>query len=142
MTPTGLLFAIVAAASGIGFIASLAKPVWFRFNGGVPRRWKIGATWLLLAAISSLGALAQRHTGVAQEPQATTPTEATEATSDISFETFPDRAMSPQETPREVDVPTDAAKPAEDTADTVIDVVPPPPPPALSLPPVPSRRHK
>ncbi len=135
MTATGLLFAVVGAVSGIGFVASLARPVWFRFNGGVPRRWKIGATWLVLVAVSTLGALAQRNAGAVREPQANAPTESTESASDISFETFPGHAVSLPE----VDVPMDAAKPAEETLDTLIDVAPPPPPPPL--PAVPSRRH-
>lgn len=138
MTDTGLLFAAVGLASCIGLLASLAKPVWFRFNGAVPRRWKIGVMWLLLVAICALGTLAQRNVAGKRGIATDVPTTSTEPASDITVEAFPGQAVAVPAPPS--DGLMDAAKPADEAVDTLIDVAPPPPPPPL--PPVPSRRQK
>lgn len=139
MTATGLLFAAVGMVSCIGLVASIAKPAWFRFNGAVPRRWTIGATWLLLAGICALGTLAQRN-AVRIDPQATTPATSSDPASDLVIDMFPGEAVLADPPPPTVqtDGLTDAAKPADEAIDTVIDVAPPPPP--APPPPAPARR--
>ncbi len=139
MTSTGLLFAAVGMVSCIGLVASIAKPAWFRFNGTVPRRWTIGATWLLLAGVCVLGTLAQRN--VARiDPQATTPATSSDPASDMVIDMFPGQAVmaDPPHPSVQTDGLMDAARPAEEPIDTLIDVAPPPPP--SPPPPAPTRR--
>lgn len=133
MTPTALLFAATGMLSIAGLLASLAKPVWFRFNGATPRRWTIGAVWLLIAVFCAVCAAVQMNVG----PPTYTPS-TTSSTSDLSLEISTESSpvlMVPQV---DIDVPMDAARPTQELA---TDVVPAPPPEAPS--PVPrSRRLK
>lgn len=137
MTSTGLLFATVFMASCIGLVASLAKPVWFRFNGAVPRRWKIGVMWLVLAAICALGTLGQSNIRLVGGTETTEPVTSTESAPDILIERFPGQAV----TTEQIDVPMDAAKPADENTEIVTDVTPPPPLLQLPTPPSPTRRQ-
>lgn len=74
MAMKGLLFAFAGQACVLGLIASAARPQWFRINGAVPSRWKIGGAWFLLALVCAIGALASGF-----EPERS-PTETVETT--------------------------------------------------------------
>ncbi|MGJ7546647.1 hypothetical protein [Variovorax sp. LT1R16] len=54
----GLLFAIAGQICVLGLVVSAARPQWFRINGAVPSRWKIGGAWFVLALVCAIGALA------------------------------------------------------------------------------------
>jgi hypothetical protein len=54
----GLLFALAGQFCILGMIVSAARPQWFRINGVVPSRWKIGGAWFVLALVCAIGALA------------------------------------------------------------------------------------
>ena len=58
MTPTALMFAVAGQICFFGLLASQSKPAWFRVNGQVPSRLKIGATWAVLIVVCALGAVA------------------------------------------------------------------------------------
>ena len=118
MTPTALLFAATSMLSIAGLLASLAKPVWFRFNGATPRRWTIGAVWLLIAVFCAVCAAVQMNVG----PPTYTPS-TTSSTSDLSSEITTEAV--PAVPYVDIDVPMDAARPAQELATDVVPALPP-----------------
>lgn len=63
----GLLFALAGQFCILGMVVSAARPQWFRINGAVPSRWKIGGAWFVLALVCAIGALAS---GFEPDPKA------------------------------------------------------------------------
>lgn len=116
MALKGLLFAVAGQICGLGMIVSVARPQWFRINGAVPSRWKIGGAWFALALVCAIGALAN---GFEPEPAPTEWVETTTvepATMDIALPVEIDPSPGIQ----------DASRPAEPEP---VDPPPPPPPP-------------
>ncbi|MES2531986.1 MAG: hypothetical protein V4636_13195, partial [Pseudomonadota bacterium] len=93
--------------------------------------------WFVLAAICVLGTLGQSNIRLVGGTQATEPV-TSESASDTLIEAFPGQAVAADPS----DVPMDAAKPADESSDIAIDVVPAPPPPPPPAPPLPTRRQK
>ena len=54
MTAQAVLLALASNVCFVGLVASLYRPVWFRANGRVPSRWKIGGIWLALTIFCAL----------------------------------------------------------------------------------------
>ena len=51
MSGQAVLLALASNICFAGLIASLYRPIWFRANGRVPSRWKIGGIWLALVVL-------------------------------------------------------------------------------------------
>ena len=112
MSAQALLLAVMSNVCFMGLVASLYRPVWFRANGRVPSRWKIGGIWL---ALCSLCVVLSLNAGF-RSPSEADPVPHTEV---MNVETFSDIAM-PIDVPIANDGVMDAA---QRTVDEAMDAV-------------------
>jgi len=113
MSGQAVLFALASNICFAGLIASLYRPIWFRANGRVPSRWKIGGIWLALCSLCVLLSLTAGFRSPSEAEQVphieATQVEALSFDIAIPVEAIDDRAM---DAARAADEPMDTAQAA------------------------------